>query len=184
MTEPNRSTSRITKARCLPIARWPASDRAAWAAAHRCGGLLDDDGGAAAWSPATSDLIGRGYSTFLGFLSETEDLEPAVPPAARVTRARIEAYIAYLRERNHSSTVAARILQLVRAIAVMAPATDLAWLRRIHARLRRVATPAHDDRAKLLSAATLFDLATSLMGRAEHETGETVRRRACGSATG
>ena len=30
--------------RCLPIAKWPEPDRNAWAAAHRRGGLLDQDG--------------------------------------------------------------------------------------------------------------------------------------------
>jgi integrase/recombinase XerD len=164
--------------RSLPIQAWPASDQAAWNAAHRRGGLLDDDGGAAAWSPATSDLIARGYGTFLAFLEDANSLDPVAPLAARVTRARVEAYVAYLRERNHSSTVAARILQLIRAIAVMSPTADLVWLRRIFARLRRIATPARDDRARLLPAAALFDLATTLMRRAETETRELTRRRA------
>jgi site-specific recombinase XerC len=147
--------------------------------AHRRGGLLDEDGGAAAWSPATTDLIARGYGTFLAFLAETEGLDPVAPPSTRVTRARVEAYVFHLRRRpNHSSTIAARILQLIRAIAVMAPTADLAWLRRILARLRRGATPARDDRARLVPAVTLFDLATALMHRAETETGQSARRRA------
>jgi len=96
----------------------------------------------------------------------------------QITRARVEAYVGHLRERNHSSTVAARILQLVRAVAVMAPDVDWAWLRGIAARLRRTATPARNDRARLLPAATLLDLATALMQRAETETGTSARRRA------
>ncbi len=134
--------------RCLPLERWPEPDRAAWAAAHRRGGLLDDDGAAVSWAPATSGLIAAGYGTFLAFLSQTGDLDPAAAPATRVTRAPVEAYIAHLRERNHSSTVAARILQLIRAVAVMAPTADLAWLRRTFRRLRLMAGPARDDRAR------------------------------------
>jgi integrase len=179
MAEPNPSAAGTPKARCLPVTRWPALDQAAWAAAHRREGLLDDDGGAAAWSPATSDIIARGFGTFLAFLAETEGLDLAAPPSSRVTRARVEAYVSYLRRRpNHSSTVAARILQLIRAVAVMAPNADLRWLRRIRARLRRIATPARDDRARLLPAAALYDLATTLMHRAETETSELTRRRA------
>jgi site-specific recombinase XerD len=164
--------------RCLPPREWPERDRAAWAAAHRCGGLLDDDGLAASWAPATADIIARGYGTFLAFLAQTNDLDRTASTAERATRPRIGSYIAYLRERNHSSTVAARILQLIRAIAVMNPTADLAWLRRIYARLRRTATPARDDRARLLPAGTMFELAKVLMQRAETETGRPLRRRA------
>ena len=164
--------------RSIKPADWPQKDRAAWAAAHRRGTLLDDDGLAASWAVATSDIIGRGYGTFLAFLAQTADLDPTASPADRLTRPRIEAYVTYLRERNHSSTVAARILQLSRATAVMSPTADLAWLRRIFARLRRTATPAIDDRVRLLPAATLFELANVLMRRAEAEIGRPVRRRA------
>jgi integrase/recombinase XerD len=167
-----------TVRRCLPVAEWPEPDRAAWTAAHRRGGLLDDDGLAASWAPATSSIIARGYGTFLSFLAQAGDLDPDQSPATRISRARVEAYVAELRERNHSSTVAGRLLQLVRAAAVMAPNTDWAWLRRIRARLRRMATPARDDRAQLMPAVTLLDLANTLMQRAESETALSARRRA------
>ena len=164
--------------RCLPVAEWPAPDRAAWAAAHRRGGLLDQDGHAAAWAFATSDLIARGYGSFLSFLSETEGLNGMVAPDARITCSRIEAYVAYMRERYHSSTVAARILQLARAVAVMSPEADWTWLRRIGARLRRMARPARDDRARLMPAATIHDLGVQLMQRAEANNRLSVRQRA------
>jgi integrase/recombinase XerD len=164
--------------RSIKPAQWPEKDRTAWAAAHRCGGLLDDDGLAASWAPATSDIIARGYGTFLAYLAETGNLDPTSSPSDRITRPRIESYVAYLRERNHSSTVAARILQLMRAIAVMSPTADLTWLRRIFARLRRMATPARNERARLLPAVTLFALARGLMQRAETEVDQPARRRA------
>ena len=163
---------------CIKPVHWPEKDRAAWIATHRRGGLLDDDGLAASWAPATSDLIARGYGSFLAFLAQTSDLDPTESPADRLTRPRVESYIAYLRGRNHSSTIAARILQLIRAIAVMAPTVDLAWLRRIFARLRRTATPARNDRQRLLPATTLLDLARTLMQRAEAEIDQPARRRA------
>jgi hypothetical protein len=107
--------------RCLPVAEWPVPDRDAWAAAHHRGGLLDDDGLAAKWAVHTSKLIADGYGRYLSFLATTRDLDPTVSPEMRVTRPRVEAYVIHLQKRNHSSTVAARILQLVRAVAVMAP---------------------------------------------------------------
>jgi len=168
----------VVARRCLPVHEWPEPDRAAWAAAHRRGGLLDDDGLASSWAPPTSDLIARGYGTFLAFLARTGDFDPTAPPAARVTRPRIESYVAYLRERNHSSTVAARILQLIRGVAVMAPTADLAWLRLIAARLRRVARPARDDRIRIVPAVTLSDLSFALMKRAETRIDLPIRVRA------
>jgi integrase/recombinase XerD len=164
--------------RCLPVAQWPEADCAAWAAAHRRGGLLDDDGLAAAWAAATSGLIAAGYGRFLSYLAETEGLDPTASPRDRVTRPRVEAYVARLSEHNHSSTVAGRVRQLGRAAAVMTPDADWAWLRRMLARLRQMATPARDDRARLMPALTLLDLATTLMQRAETETALSPRRRA------
>ncbi len=164
--------------RCLPVAQWPETDRTAWMAAHRRGGLLDDDGLAASWAPATSSLIAAGYGRFLSYLAETEGLDTQASLQDRVTRPRVEAYVAHLRGHNHSSTVAGRIRQLGRAAAVMAPNANWAWLRRMLARLRRVATPARDDRARLIPALTLLDLATTLMQRAETEGALSPRRRA------
>jgi len=167
-----------TVRRCLPVAEWPSPDRAAWTAAHRRGGLLDDDGLAASWATATSAIIAGGYGRFLSFLAQAGDLDPDQSPATRISRARVEAYVAELREHNHSSTVAARLLQLVRAAAVMAPNADWAWSRRIRARLRRMATPARDDRARLMPAVTLLDLANTLMQRAESAAALSPRRQA------
>jgi integrase/recombinase XerD len=164
--------------RCLPVREWPQPDRAAWDAAHRRGGLLDDDGLAASWSPHTSDLIARGYGTFLAFLAQANQLDSGALPATRTTRLTIESYVAYLRERNHSSTVAARILELIRCIAVMAPTADLAWLRRIAARLRRMARPARDDRTRIVPAVTLCELSLELMNRAETLADLPIRKRA------
>jgi integrase/recombinase XerD len=163
---------------CLPVPNWPGPDQAAWATAHRRGGLLDDDGLAVEWAAATNSIIASGYGRFLSFLAETDGLLPDALPTTRVTRERVEAYVAELRLHNHSSTVAARVAQLARAVCVLAPTTDWTWLRRIGRRLRRSATPARDDRARLLPSSTLFNLATSLMQRAETSATVPAWRRA------
>jgi integrase/recombinase XerD len=176
MPEPIRTKQ--MKKRCLPLEDWPAIDRRAWKAGHRSGGLLDDDGVAAKWAAATSSMIARGYGRFLSYVAASEDLESFASPKERVSRARVEAYIAHLRKYNCSNTVAARMRELGRAMSVMEPVTDWAWLRRIVARLRRSATPARDDRVRLLPAKTLFDLAANLMERAETTTSLPGWRRA------
>ena len=164
--------------RCLPVAEWPEPDRTAWAAAHHRGGLLDEDGQAAAWADATNSVVAGGYGRFLSFLAQTGELDPHQSPATRINRARVEAYLAELRDRNHSSTVAGRLLQLVRAAAVMAPDTDWRWLRRIRARVHRMATPARDDRMRLVPATAVLDLSLQLMERAETKAALSPRQRA------
>lgn len=163
---------------CQPVDEWPTPDRRAWAAAHRRGGLLDDDGLAADWSPATSQIIAGGYGRFLSFLAETRDLNQSETPAQRIARPRVEAYVTDLRQQNHTSTVAARILQLSQAAKVMAPDLDCKWLRRIHSRLRHISSAARDDRARLVPAATLSALWPALIQRSEHGEGLSNRSRA------
>jgi len=163
---------------CLPVEAWPPLDRDAWVAAHRHGGLLDDDGLAAHWAPATSQITLGGYGRFLSFLVETGDLDQTEAPAQRITRPRVEAYIAHLRQQNHASTVAARILQLSQAARVMASDADWKWLHRIRLRLRHMSSPARDDRARLVPAAALSTLWHSLIERAEHGENLSDRSRA------
>lgn len=161
---------------CLPLEEWPAGDRAAWIAGHRRGDLLEEDGLAANWVRPTSVLIATGYGRFLSYLAQVEDLVPRETPATRITAARVDAYVVELRGRNASSTVAARLLQLERAAAVMAPASEWGWLRRIKNRLHRMATPARDDRARLPAGVAVLDLAITLMQRGEGDTGTTRQK--------
>ena len=127
---------------------------------------------------STSKIIAGGYGRFLSFLAEVEDLNASETPAERINRPRVETYIAHLRERNHSSTVSARILQLVEAARVMAPEIDWRWLRRIRSRLRRLSTPVRDDRARLVPAATVTELYSDLASRAAESEHLSDWRRA------
>lgn len=170
------TSSEPQRRRCLPMEQWPAPDRELWVAAHRRGGLLEEDGLAANWAHETNTLIATGYGRFLSYLAQVVDLAPQEAPASRITRPRVEAYVAELRRLNHSSTVAARLLQLVRAASVMAPASDWGWLRRLKNRLCRLATPTRDDRARLPPGDMLLELAMMLMQRGEGESGTTLQK--------
>jgi integrase/recombinase XerD len=167
-----------TVRRCLPLAEWPEPDRAAWTAAHRRGGLLDEDGHAASWAVATSSLIASGYGRFLSFLAETEGLDGSVRPGDRVTRPGSRPMspdcanaIIPARSRPESSSSPA-------PSPSMAPGVDWAWLRRIKARLRRMSRPARDDRSRIVPVTTVRDLGLHLMERAEAKTGLSARQRA------
>jgi integrase/recombinase XerD len=169
MAGPVRSKRSIPTARCLPILEWPEQDRHAWQRACARGGLLDDGGLAANWRASTQETIAKGYGRWLAFLISSDLLDPDIPPAARVTRARVDAYIADLTAANNASgTIHIRILQLCRAIDAMCPGSRPAWLGRILARARAAVQPTRDDRARLVPASSLLDLAYTLMNRAEH----------------
>ena len=151
--------------RPLPVTEWPAVDQAAWAAAHRRGSLLEDDGKAASWAPVSSVSIARSYGRFLTYyISQTGTLDPAARPQDRVTPDLVQAYIAHLRTLNAPGGVACKVIHLARAIAVMAPTLDWRWLSRIGSRLKRAAPPFRDDRARLVPVSVVRVL---LMRRAE-----------------
>jgi integrase len=158
--------------RPLPFTEWPAADQTAWAAAHRRGSLLEDDGKAASWAPVSSSSIAMSYGRFLAYMSQTGVLDPAARPQDRVTPDFVQAYIAHLRTLNSPGGIACKIIHLSRAIAVMAPTLDWRWLSRIGSRLKRSAPPFRDDRARLVPLIVIRDLAFELMRRAE--TGEEL----------
>ena len=147
----------------IPYALWPLNDRQAWEAGHRRGGLLDDDGIAVDWADETNKLIITGYGCWLQYLDESGQLDINAHPGQRVSRPLVEDYIARLRSRNHSSTVHARILQLSRSLAVIAPAMKFPWLRVLLARLWAAATPARDDRPRLLPAQEVYDAGVKMI---------------------
>jgi integrase/recombinase XerD len=163
--------------RCLPEQEWPERDRLAWQRACQRGGLLDDDGLAAEWRACTQATIASGYGRWLTFLKSRDLLDSLVCPGERVTRERMNAYLAELRASNAFGTIHIRILQLCRMLDVMAPGSLPAWLSRMLAKARAAVQPTRDDRARLVPASTLLELARSLMNRAE-TSDLSARRRA------
>ena len=150
---------------CLPLAAWPARDRACWAAATCRGDLLLDDGPAAHLRPGSLRKHAAGYGRWLGWLAETGRLDPDAAPAARVTREAVTAYVADLRRVNAPLTVLGRVADLATVLRWFAPEHDWSWLRAIQARLRgRVGTAPQDrKRARLRSAHELLALGLQLM---------------------
>jgi hypothetical protein len=92
----------------------------------------------------------EGLQPVLTYVYHTGFLDPVARPQDRVTRDLVQAYIAHLQALNAPGGVASKIIQLARAIAVMAPTLDWRWLSRISSRLTRAAPPFRDDRARLV----------------------------------
>lgn len=62
-------------------------------------------------------------------MAEAKKLEGFVPPQTRITRSRVEAYVALLREHNHSLTAAARVAHLTNAAGTPLPRSSAVQLR-------------------------------------------------------
>jgi hypothetical protein len=126
-----------TARQCRPLEAWPPGDRSAWVAALAPRGPLDDAGPAADWAPRSAAKYATGYGRWLSFLDSRGWLDPDALPGARVSRERVAAYVAALKDRNGTYPVVCRLEELAAALRALAPAGDWRWLLRRAAGLRR-----------------------------------------------
>jgi site-specific recombinase XerD len=178
-----RTTGQIATDHILPLAEWPALDRAAWEAALQPGDVLEPGGIATRWRDVTRSNVVKGYGVWLHWLKETSRLDPAVPPAARVTRAQVAVYLSDLRGKA-GYTIAGRLHELGSAMQAMAPGTDWRWLHRASGRIRGQAVPARAKRPRLRSPEELVQLGIQLMTEAALTTGRFPLEQAIGYRDG
>lgn len=117
---------------CLPLADWPAQDRAKWEAALAAThGRFSARGPAARLAPAAIEKVQEGYGRWLGFLRHQGWLDPLAGLAERPTEARAATYFDTLRALgNRDYTIAGRFQELRMALGIMAPGTDFGWMTR------------------------------------------------------
>lgn len=161
---------------------WPETDRAAFEAARRPGGLLDDDGEAASWRPATVKSVLGANGRWLAYLHDQGGLDREAVPADRMTSTAIRAYVVHLQAHCASVTVASYIAVLAMMAKAMAPERDWGWLNAVQARLQRVAKPIRDKRSRIVSAADLQQLGFDLMAQADAATAGEEREAKPGPA--
>jgi integrase len=117
--------------RCLHVTDWPPADRVLWERVTGPVDLLDENRTKAAkWCDPTRHKNRRGYGRWICFLMHTgSDL--AQPPADRVTRERVSAYIAELKgDQVEPYTLRNRIGELLAVMLVFIPDRDWGWLKR------------------------------------------------------
>lgn len=161
----------------LPERSWPAGDRQLWEQAQRKGDVIDPDGRAARWRPATRRQVAKGYALWLGFLTTSGILDGS--PDQRVTKDALRSYIVQLRQRNLSSTtIASRVTDLYEALRVMVPDADLTLLRQTKDRLSRTASPRRNKQARIVATSELRRLATEYLAALPQMPCQTERMRA------
>ena len=152
--------------RALPIAAWPAADRAAWDRAFRVSDLLDNAGPAAHLRPATRAIAAAAYGQWLGFLAATGRLDPTVE-SPHVWPDAIEVYVAALLSANRLNTAIHRLAGLLAALRVMRPGTDLGRVRGVLSRIKARKDPGKPKLARMQSADRLFRLGFEIIDDAE-----------------
>jgi integrase/recombinase XerD len=153
--------------RALRVELWPEQDRAAWARAQRTGDLLEDDGVAAEWRPATIRAATGAYGRWLNFLRRHDRLDVNAVPQHRVTPKAVSDYVGELRTDCSSVTVASEVGVLEMMLKALAPGSDWAWLRRMQARLQLTAEPSRCVRQRIVPAQDIVQLGHDLMAQAE-----------------
>lgn len=151
------------------VEQWPQADQAAWVKARTPGGLLDDDGDATEWRPATIRSALGGYGRFLAFLDGQGLLDQKGGPADRLTPAMLDRYVALLRQTCAPITVVSYVAILGLMVQAMVPDQEWGWVWRVHSRLKRRAKPERNKRALVVSAADLLVLGDELMQQARME---------------
>ena len=140
----------------LPLAAWPAPDRAAWEDLFRAGDILDGQGAAIHWAEATRHTNAKHYGRWLGWLAANEFMDGDLAPWARVTSARVDAYARSLIDRLAPRTVASALIGLKCVVQRMRPGHDWRWLKDLTNRLDRWATPSRVSHERALSASDMF----------------------------
>jgi integrase len=140
----------MSKIHQIPFDKWPVADQEAWNTLFVEGDILDGDGPASHWAPATRKGNQKHYAQWLGWLSHAGLLHPLTQGKAPWTRATLQTIHAYgkaLRDGRSARTVASSLIGLKCVLIRMAPDRDWRWLRDITNRLdawAEVNTPKKD----------------------------------------
>jgi integrase/recombinase XerD len=157
---------------CVPIANWPLADRQLWQEACRPADLLDEHSGTRAYhSEASNRKAQKGYGRWLTFLILTDPDCIAEPPANRITKDRVGAYVeSLIALHNSTATILARLQELGEIAKVLAPERSWTFINAISSKIRARHRPAR-DKSNLKLSDELLGLGLELIYRAKLEVG-------------
>jgi integrase/recombinase XerD len=161
--------------RALPLGEWSPVDRELWNASLRRGDLLEDGGSRAGHAPSSNQKVVKGYSCWLGWLAESGLLKADVPPASRITSARVGAYLQALQKTHSTGSMINLLEDLYAAARVFDPDCDWSWIRTVISRIHARHVPTDRKRDRIVSPVELFELGRDLMRRAASERAELKR---------
>ena len=148
----------------LRVPDWPAPDRQLWLAGLEPGDILEGEAYAAGLRPTTLRNSARGYGRWLGVLAQVDPPALLLPPADRVSPARMRLFLKALRrEGNTNNTIKARFWEMRSALRVMLPGRDYRWLNKPAGQSLEVLLPTRRKPIRLIGLAELTAWAHDLM---------------------
>jgi integrase/recombinase XerD len=162
---------------CLPLQYWPDEDRRLWLAACAPADPLDEHIGARSEHSAISNRnVEKGYGRWLTFVRSTEPACLLIPPAARITPERAQAYVGCLVGlENGTAAILSRLKELGAAAKVMGPQQDWRFLNSLSSKIRARHRPVR-DKSNLKLSDELLDVGLSLIDKATGGEGLTAAR--------
>ena len=133
-----------SKVIALPFSEWPVQDQALWQIALAPNpGLFKRVGWASHLAPATIRLMHANYAVWLSHLKRIDAELEGLSPSQRVTRARLDSWLAEFHSRgNRAATILCRLRGLHDAIRMMEPQADIGFIQRPNGySLRRILRP-------------------------------------------
>ena len=150
----------------VKIEQWPELDQQLWRDAISKGDFLEPDGAGAHWADATKTQVQKGYGKWI-FHLECEGLlkgPEAQRPSQRLNEDVLRSYIKRLEGQGLASqTIASRVTDLVEAIRVMEPRSDLNMLKKLAARMQLRATPSRKKHARIRPPGEIWKACRSFM---------------------
>jgi site-specific recombinase XerD len=166
MNEERKNSVSGQAVRSLPVALWPAADRASWEEACRPSVRLKPGGAASHLKPVVQRDLAQRYGLFLDCLSRSGRLDEKAGAGAQVTPDNVNAYVAELKSRVSSVTVYGSIQKLRRFVQLITPDRDLGWLIAIERELFSEKRP-RPKWGRVVYADVLVEAGLTLMAEAE-----------------
>jgi len=169
---------------CPWLSKWPDGDRRAL---ENCIGATNVDffedvsetslarDRGASWAGASLANNVRFYTYYLQFLERCGELSLIESPSARVTKARLHAFVDEL-ARVSPQTRLSYVRGIANIVAVIDPSGDRKYLQKVVRRLKRIATPTRDQTHLMISPSDLFYAGIRRMDRASERALRSVQQ--------
>jgi len=155
-----------TQPTAVKIDQWPELDQQLWRDAISKGDFLEPDGAGAHWADATKIQVQKGYGKWIFHLECEGMLEgpEAQTPSQRLNEDVLRSYIKRLEDQGLASqTIASRITDLVEAIRVMEPKSNLNMLKKLAAHMQLRATPSRKKHGRIKPPGEIWQACLSFM---------------------
>ncbi len=151
--------------------QWPDHDRELWQSSLTPSDPFSDQGSRAHLRAISNDKVAKGHGRFLNYIQRHHPQLFIGQPAERLTPIIVKAYVEHLRSLGNSDhTLLDRLQELASMGKVLAPSINLAFIKRIEARIRSRARPARDKKGRVIATDELVALGLDLMATASTQS--------------